>query len=89
MKKFIDLLKENYGYDQRIDGPPLTPNTLNSAENQILTLARNIRTTFKLDDRWNDHHFHLDQAIKLLEDAAQIISKIPAEDRNIPHKFNR
>lgn len=90
MKKFKQyrIENENYNYAPSIDGPALEPHTINGAEMQIRQLARNIRTTFNLDERWKPYHAQILQATKLLDEAANTIGNIMSgEERNTPHRF--
>lgn len=90
MKKFkqYQIENENYSYTQSIDGPPLEPHTISGAEVQIRQLAKNIRTTFNLDERWKQYHAQILQATRLLDEAANTIGNIMSgEERNSPHRF--
>jgi hypothetical protein len=92
MKKFKEwqIENENYSYSQHIDGPPLEPHTISGAEVQIRQLARNIRTTFNLDERWKQHHQQILKATELLDQAANAIGEaMSGEERNTPHQYYR
>jgi len=79
-----------YAYTQSIDGPPLHPHTIAGAEVQIRTLAMNIRTTFKLDEKFAQFHEQIMKATTLLEQAADTIGQgdMSGEARNTAHKFH-
>lgn len=90
MKKFNEFLTEaGFPYRASIDGPPLNPHTISGAENQIRELARQIRTTFGIDERWRVHKPQIVQACSILDKAADIIgSNMSDEERMLPHKFH-
>lgn len=69
MKKFKEWTET---FNQNIDGPPLTPDTIMGAENQLKALARNIRTTFLLDPRFKNNPGIL-EATNLIDKAADVI----------------
>lgn len=83
MKSFTEW-KMNESYNPNIDGPPLEPHTLMGARTQIQILARNIRTTFGLDEKWNSQAIH--DATQHLEQAAMALAKL--DNRIVPHKFH-
>jgi hypothetical protein len=76
-------------YIPSIDGPPLKPSTIAGVEVQIRELATQIRTTFGLDEKWDDHKNQIFDATKILDQAAdQIGRKMDGDKRNDPHKFH-
>jgi hypothetical protein len=76
-------------YNPSIDGPPLKPGTISGAEMQIKELATQIRTTFGLDPKWDDHKKQILDATKLLDQAADSIGDyMDGDKRNDPHKFH-
>lgn len=88
--KSLKEWRANENYTASIDGPPLEPHTISGAEYQIRHLARNIRTTFNLDDRWKQYQQQISQATQLLDQAANTIGNIMSgEERNTPHKYYR
>ena len=78
----------NRVYSASIDGPPLKPVSISGAEVQIRELAIQIRTTFGLDEKWNDHKQEILDATQLLDKAADQLGKeMDGDKRNDPHKF--
>ncbi len=77
-------------FSQQIDGPALTPKNISGAEIQIRGLARNLRTTFLLDDpNFASHTEQIKEAISLLEKAADVIGRDMSGDvRSQPHKYH-
>ena len=97
MKNFQEWLKTNtplheyYGtYEPSLDGPPLLPHTISGAEIQIRHLASNIRTTFGIDPRWQDHKQRIHKVMELLDKAAGLLDDgtMNGEMRNTPHKYH-
>jgi hypothetical protein len=89
MKHFNEWRIEEAGYlySQSIDGPPLEPTSISGAENQIRTLARNIRTSFNFDPRWKKFQDQILSATKHLDDGANMLGKnMSREERNQPHQ---
>ena len=87
MKSFKEW--QDYSYTQSIDGPPLDPHTISGAEVQIKQLARNIRSSFNVDERWKQYQRQISQATEMLEQAADLLGKImSSEERNTPHKYH-
>jgi len=75
-------------YSPSIDGPPLKPYTISGAEIQNKELATQIRTTFGLDPKWDDHKKQILDATKLLDQAADSIGDyMDGSLRNDPHQF--
>ena len=93
MKNFFEWAARlnEMNYDQKLDGPPLMPHHISGAENQIRTLARNLRTTFNLDPEFQAHHEQIFKAAQLLDQAADIIGDTMLGDqahfRGKTHKF--
>ena len=80
---------ENYNYTPSIDGQPLNPHTIAATEQQIRYLARHIKSSFQLDDKWKKYEQQISLTTQLLDQAADTIGDVmSAEERNTPHKFH-
>ena len=91
MKKYDEwrINEEGYAYNSSVDGPPLEPHTIHGAENQIRTLARNIRTTFGLDPKWQQYKQQILKATQQLDEAANILGEeMSGDERNDPHQYH-
>jgi hypothetical protein len=87
MKTFYQFT-ENDIYRPSIDGPALEPTTIAGAEHQIQSLATQIRTTFGIDPSFKEFNQQIQQATKLLEQAANLLgNNMSGEQRATPHKW--
>jgi hypothetical protein len=77
-------LGEMANYNPQLDGQPLKPTTISGAQNQIFELARNIRTTFMLDERFKPYAQYLRECEESLDHAAHVLSNVSVDE---PHKF--
>ena len=92
MKHFNEwrIEEAGYAYSPSIDGPPLEPKSIHGAENQIRTLAANIRTTFNLDPRWARYKDQILAATKHLDEGADALGTgMSREERGQPHQYFR
>ena len=86
--EWMYTLSERLNYDQRVDGPPLHPNTISGAEVQIRYLASEIFTTFCVDPQFQQYREQIMQARSLMEQAADALGQgMAPELRSATHSY--